>query len=167
MPLMSVGLSFAFLMAALVAAQVDFHQSSGCCSLHPGLGEKIGCSAIAVARTLPSSSQMSVLVPLVPMSMPRRWGMVGECQMSKVKCQMAVVDDARRAGDDSEMTLRNLLALIALSTMAISIYAAGAKPPNIVLIISDDQGWGDFGFMGHPTIRTPNLDRLASQSLTF
>lgn len=39
--------------------------------------------------------------------------------------------------------------------------------PNIVMIISDDQGWGDYGFMGHPTIRTPYLDRLASQSAVF
>jgi arylsulfatase A-like enzyme len=41
------------------------------------------------------------------------------------------------------------------------------KPPNIVLIISDDQGWGDYGFMGHKVIRTPNLDRLASESKVF
>lgn len=45
---------------------------------------------------------------------------------------------------------------------------AGASPrPNVVLIIGDDQAWGDFGFMGHPVIRTPHLDRLASQSLLF
>ncbi|RUL88269.1 sulfatase family protein [Tautonia sociabilis] len=41
------------------------------------------------------------------------------------------------------------------------------SPPNVVLIISDDHGWADYGFMGHPTVRTPNLDRLASESLTF
>jgi len=35
------------------------------------------------------------------------------------------------------------------------------------MIIGDDQCWGDFGFMGHPTIKTPNIDRLASQSLVF
>src|SRR6476469_6857655 len=39
--------------------------------------------------------------------------------------------------------------------------------PNIVLIISDDQAWTDYSFMGHPHIRTPNIDKLASQSLTF
>ena len=39
--------------------------------------------------------------------------------------------------------------------------------PNIVLIISDDQAWTDFGFMGHAVIRTPNLDRLARQSVVF
>lgn len=42
-----------------------------------------------------------------------------------------------------------------------------ATPPNVVLIISDDQHWGDYGFMGHPTIQTPHLDRLASEGLTF
>src|SRR5438309_12072051 len=47
--------------------------------------------------------------------------------------------------------------------------AAGAppEPPNIVLIVSDDQGWGDYSFMGHPHIRTPHLDKLAAQSLMF
>src|SRR4051794_9450322 len=39
--------------------------------------------------------------------------------------------------------------------------------PNIVLIISDDQGAGDYGFMGHPAIQTPHLDRLAAQSVVF
>jgi len=44
---------------------------------------------------------------------------------------------------------------------------ADAGPPNVVMIIGDDQAWGDFGFMRHPVIQTPNLDRLASQSLVF
>ena len=39
--------------------------------------------------------------------------------------------------------------------------------PNVILIISDDQAWTDFGFMGHPVIETPHLDRLARESLTF
>ena len=40
-----------------------------------------------------------------------------------------------------------------------------ANPPNVVMIISDDQRWTDFGFMGHPTIQTPHLDRLHGQSI--
>jgi uncharacterized sulfatase len=50
-----------------------------------------------------------------------------------------------------------------------SITHAAEKParPNIVFIISDDQGWGHYGFMGHPQIATPRLDRLAAESLTF
>ncbi len=40
-------------------------------------------------------------------------------------------------------------------------------PPNVVLIIADDMGYRDYGFMGHRQIQTPNLDRLARQSVTF
>ncbi len=42
-----------------------------------------------------------------------------------------------------------------------------AKSPNIVLIVSDDHGWADYGFLGHPHVRTPHIDRLASESLVF
>jgi arylsulfatase A-like enzyme len=45
--------------------------------------------------------------------------------------------------------------------------AAGATPPNIVFILADDQAWTDYGFMGHPLIQTPNLDKLASRSAVF
>ncbi len=41
------------------------------------------------------------------------------------------------------------------------------KPPNIVFILSDDQAWTDYGFMGHNYIKTPNLDKLAAESRTF
>ena len=44
---------------------------------------------------------------------------------------------------------------------------AAKGPQNIVMIISDDHAWTDYGFMGHPHIRTPNLDRLAAQSITY
>lgn len=40
-------------------------------------------------------------------------------------------------------------------------------PPNVVMILSDDQAWTDYGFMEHEAIETPNLDRLARESLTF
>ena len=39
-----------------------------------------------------------------------------------------------------------------------------ARPPNIVLVMTDDQGYGDFGFTGNPVIETPHLDALAAQS---
>ena len=39
--------------------------------------------------------------------------------------------------------------------------------PNVVMIISDDHAWTDYGFMGHPHIQTPNIDALARSSLTF
>ena len=39
--------------------------------------------------------------------------------------------------------------------------------PNIVFILSDDQSWTDYGFMGHKHIETPKLDELSKESLTF
>ena len=42
-----------------------------------------------------------------------------------------------------------------------------ATPPNVVMIISDDQAWTDYGFMGHDSIRTPHLDKLAKESAVF
>lgn len=39
--------------------------------------------------------------------------------------------------------------------------------PNIILIISDDQSWTDYSFMGHEHIKTPRIDRLAEEGLTF
>ena len=45
--------------------------------------------------------------------------------------------------------------------------AADARRPNIVLIMADDQGWGDTGYNGHPELKTPNLDDLAKSGLRF
>lgn len=42
-----------------------------------------------------------------------------------------------------------------------------ADRPNIVLIISDDQSWTDYSFMGHEYIQTPRIDQLAASGLTF
>ena len=44
---------------------------------------------------------------------------------------------------------------------------AVAAPPNVVIILGDDQAWTDYGFMRHPEIKTPHLDRLASESACF
>src|SRR4051812_26343414 len=45
--------------------------------------------------------------------------------------------------------------------------AVAAKPPNIVIILADDLGYGDLGCYGHPSIHTPNLDRLAAEGMRF
>jgi arylsulfatase A-like enzyme len=39
--------------------------------------------------------------------------------------------------------------------------------PNLILIMSDDQGWGDMGYNGHPYLQTPNLDRMAREGARF
>ena len=64
------------------------------------------------------------------------------------------------------MKLQILPCLLALFGFTLTTQAA-QQPPNIVLIISDDQAWTDYGFMGHPDIQTPNLDKLAKRSLVF
>ncbi len=65
--------------------------------------------------------------------------------------------------------MKSTLAILLLCAFVpVAGHAAETKPrPNVVLIISDDQAWGDFGFMGHPQIETPHLDQLAARSLTF
>lgn len=46
--------------------------------------------------------------------------------------------------------------------------ASKSSPPlNVVVIVADDQGSDDYGFRGHPEVKTPRLDRLAGESLTF
>ena len=54
-------------------------------------------------------------------------------------------------------------------TLSLALFAGpvSAAPPNVLLIVGDDQGWRDYGFRGHPHVRTPHLDRLAAESLRF
>src|SRR5687768_3259729 len=64
--------------------------------------------------------------------------------------------------------LRNFLVIAIVALLAGGVSAGEAKkPPNIVLILADDLGWGDLGCYGHPLIKTPNLDKLASQGTRF
>ncbi len=45
--------------------------------------------------------------------------------------------------------------------------AQNASSPNVVIIFADDLGYGDLGTYGHPTIMTPNLDRMAAEGMKF
>ena len=48
--------------------------------------------------------------------------------------------------------------------MAFTKYKIGHKP-NIILVMSDDQGWGQMGYYEHPFLKTPNLAQMAKNGL--
>ncbi len=59
---------------------------------------------------------------------------------------------------------RSLLLLAGLAGLS----PAPAKPsPNIIMVLVDDMGWGDFSCFGNTTAKTPNIDRLAREGLRF
>ncbi len=64
-----------------------------------------------------------------------------------------------------------LLSLFGCLAMQMSLVCesieANERPPNIIVIFADDLGYGDLGCYGHPTIRTPNLDRMAAEGIKF
>lgn len=57
-----------------------------------------------------------------------------------------------------------LALMIGLSTL---VSLAPADQPNIVLVMADDQGWGDMAYHGHPDLKTPNFDESARTGLKF
>jgi uncharacterized sulfatase len=57
--------------------------------------------------------------------------------------------------------------LLSLLLVLVASVAAQAERPNVVFLLSDDHGWNDYGFMGHPHVQTPNIDRLARAGLVY
>jgi arylsulfatase A len=57
--------------------------------------------------------------------------------------------------------------LHAAAATPIAARAMPPKLPNVVLIITDDQGYGDVGIHGNPRIHTPNMDRIAREGVQF
>src|SRR6185436_16452001 len=64
------------------------------------------------------------------------------------------------------MNLPRIALALALSVAAAASAAESARP-NILVIVSDDQGYADTGFQGAKDIPTPNLDRLAREGVRF
>ena len=54
-----------------------------------------------------------------------------------------------------------------LSLYSATGFAQGKSQPNVIIIITDDQGYGDFGITGNPHVKTPVIDRFATESIRF
>ncbi|HYF36628.1 MAG TPA: sulfatase-like hydrolase/transferase [Prosthecobacter sp.] len=63
--------------------------------------------------------------------------------------------------------LAALTLVLGLFLLTAPTRAAQTEPPNIVLVMADDQGWGDMAYNGHPHLKTPNFDALAKEGLRF
>jgi len=66
----------------------------------------------------------------------------------------------------------NIMTRLAIATCLLLLLAPGIvnaentqRPPNFVVIFCDDLGYGDLGCYGHPTIRTPHLDKMAEEGM--
>jgi arylsulfatase A len=59
------------------------------------------------------------------------------------------------------------LSFVTGCTLGPATVAAPTQPPNFIVLFADDLGYGDLGCFGHPTIRTPNLDRMAREGMRF
>ena len=69
------------------------------------------------------------------------------------------------------INLNKYIALIALITISISCKSKKSevvnKQPNILIVITDDQGYGDLGHTGNPIIKTPTMDKFATQGVSL
>ena len=57
--------------------------------------------------------------------------------------------------------------LLFLALRGDSIWAKNPAQPNVIIILADDLGYGDLGCYGHPTIRSPHIDRMAREGIRF
>lgn len=67
--------------------------------------------------------------------------------------------------------MRRLARLLEVTLAALlcagPLFAAETRPPNVIVIVTDDGGWADFGFNGCKDYATPNLDRIAKEGANF
>ncbi len=67
----------------------------------------------------------------------------------------------------TEIVRFEALSLILYPALATGCAKTAIRQPNVILIMTDDQGYGDMSCNGHPTLKTPNLDRLYNEGIHF
>ena len=64
--------------------------------------------------------------------------------------------------------MRSFVCLLSLALFTIVLFTrAEAKPLNVVVILADDQGWGDLSVHGNRNLKTPHIDSLARDGALF
>lgn len=60
-----------------------------------------------------------------------------------------------------------ILTILATTPGCLAVRSVASERPNVILILTDDQGYGDLSAHGNPVLKTPNMDRLATESVRF
>ena len=68
---------------------------------------------------------------------------------------------------NSHIIIKKLILALGCFSLLVSCSIKTDSKPNIIIILADDAGYSDFGFMGSDEIKTPNLDQLALDGITF
>ncbi|MGB7327030.1 MAG: sulfatase-like hydrolase/transferase, partial [Rubripirellula sp.] len=62
--------------------------------------------------------------------------------------------------------MKNTLSVVALLALwCLPQISSAADKPNVVIVITDDQGYGDLGCLGNPVLKTPEIDKLYADSV--
>lgn len=65
------------------------------------------------------------------------------------------------------LRISTFAAVVLIFVGAAQATAQEGQRPNIVLVMADDQGWGDMAYQGHPHLQTPHFDQLANEGIRF
>ena len=69
--------------------------------------------------------------------------------------------------DDMYLRKNIIIAFFILSTFSIIVNAQTDSRPNVIIVITDDQGYGDLGVTGNPHVKTPIIDHFANDNIRF
>lgn len=69
------------------------------------------------------------------------------------------------------VTKRSLVSVVRFCAFLVALFSAihlgAATPPNVVILLADDQGWGDLSINGNTNVHTPNIDAISKQGATL